>query len=93
MPTNKNALARYQVIDSCLTNKQKKYPKLADLQNKIDERLGIGEDENGISDSTVKNDIKAMKKLWNAFIDYNRERRGYYYTEENFSIKQFPSAI
>ncbi len=91
MPVNKNALARYHIIDSCLTNKQRKYPTLLQLREKVNEKLGLGNvEDDGISDSTIKSDFRDMEELWGTPIEYNNERRGYEYTEEDFSIKQFP---
>lgn len=85
MPANKNALARYRVIDDCLTNNMNRYPRLPDLIKKIGEKLG-----QSISDSMVNKDLRAMKELYGAPIRFNRERGGYEYEQEGFSIREFP---
>lgn len=85
MPVNKNALLRYRIIDSCLTNPMKKYPAMEFIIEKIEEQLG-----DSISASMFNKDISQMKNTYNAPIKFNRFHKGYYYTEDNFSIKEFP---
>jgi predicted DNA-binding transcriptional regulator YafY len=85
MPVNKNALLRYRIIDGCLTHKQRKYPTMAYLIEKIEEQLGTS-----VSESSINKDIQQMKSIYNAPIKYDRYRNGYCYTDENFSIKEFP---
>lgn len=85
MPRNKNAVLRYRIIDSCLTHKQHKYPNLQHLRQKIEEQLM---DE--ISESMLNKDLAEMKRIYNAPIRFDRFGGGYYYTEENFTIKEFP---
>ena len=85
MPVNKSALLRYRVIDGCLTNLQRKYPTMAFIIQKIEEQLGVS-----ISESTFSKDLQQMKQTYNAPIKYNKSHNGYCYTEEGFSIREFP---
>ncbi len=85
MPVNKNALLRFRIIDSCLTNPQRRYPAIEFIIQKIEEQLEVN-----ISASLFSKDIQQMKKIYGAPIKYDRNRSGYYYTEPDFSIKEFP---
>jgi predicted DNA-binding transcriptional regulator YafY len=85
MPVNKSALLRYRVIDSCLTNKRHAYPTMEYILEKIEEQLVTG-----ISPSMFNKDIQAMKADFNAPIKFDRTRKGYYYTQPDFSLKEFP---
>ena len=84
MPSNKNAGARYLIIDDCITNPLKKYPTLEYLLEKINDQ---GHD---ITKHSVSKDIEYMKKEFNAPIAYSNLNRGYEYTEKEFSLKKFP---
>lgn len=92
MPTNKNATARYLIIDSCLMKGSQQYPTKQDLQNKIDDELSkvTNSQYNGISESSVTKDIQAMKRLYKAPINYNRQNRVYEYTIKDYSIRKYP---
>lgn len=83
MPTNKSALLRYRIIDSCLTNTRRRYPTLQDLKKKIEEQL-----MDNISESMLNKDFEAMKRIYNAPIKFSRTNGGYYYEEDGFSIKR-----
>jgi len=87
MPKNKSALIRYRIIDSCLNNKQRPFPTLEYLAEKCAEKLGTD-----ISVSTIEKDIRAMKRSYphgfDAPIVYNKERKGYAYGEQGFSIAE-----
>ncbi|MEI7474807.1 MAG: WYL domain-containing protein [bacterium] len=85
MPSNKNAVLRYRIIDGCLTNPYHKYPSLDYIQKKIEEQLN-----NAISVSMIHKDFKSMKEIYSAPIKFNKIREGYHYTEDGFSIKEFP---
>lgn len=85
MPVNKNALLRYRIIDACLTNPQRRYPTMQQIMEKIEAQL-----EQSISDSLFSKDIQQMKRIYGAPIKFNRFHNGYGYTEEGFSIKEFP---
>ena len=75
---------RYRIIDQFLTNKQRKFPD----KNYIIEQLkdGVGE----VSNSTFDKDIAEMKNRFNAPIAFDRVHMGYHYTDNTFSLKQFP---
>jgi predicted DNA-binding transcriptional regulator YafY len=85
MPINKNALKRYRIIDECLTNPMRKYPKLPDIQQKIEAQL-----DQSISDSMINKDLKAMRDMYGAPIIFHKQHQGYCYAQEGFSIKEFP---
>ncbi len=85
MPLNKSAHLRYRIIDSCLTNPLRRYPTMEFIIEKIEEQTG-----HAISESMFSKDIQAMKQEYNAPIKYSRTNEGYYYTEDEFSIKEFP---
>jgi predicted DNA-binding transcriptional regulator YafY len=55
------------------------------IVNKIEEQLGTT-----ISDSLFSKDIQQMKRMYSAPIKFDRAHNGYCYTEEGFSIKEFP---
>ena len=85
MPVTKSAYTRYRVIDSCLNNKQRRFPTLEKLAAACYEKLGVD-----ISKSTIEKDINAMKEStprgFSAPIVYNKKEKGYAYAEEGFSI-------
>jgi predicted DNA-binding transcriptional regulator YafY len=85
MPANKSAMRRYQVIDDCLRNTMRRYPGVAQLRDKVQYTLGTS-----ISESMLHKDLAEMKALFGAPIAFDRARRGYYYTEADFSIRKFP---
>lgn len=85
MPVNKNALLRYRIIDKCLTNSLRRYPDMRYIIDCIEESLGCS-----ISDSMFNKDLQQLRQIYNAPLEYNREHRGYCYTQEGFSIKEFP---
>lgn len=85
MPINKNALLRYRIIDSCLTNPMRKYPTMEFILEKMESQL-----DESISDSQFSKDIQQMKRIYKAPIKFDRTHMGYYYTEPDFSIKEFP---
>lgn len=85
MPVNKNAMLRYRIIDSCLTNKMRRYPTLQDIIERIESQMGTS-----ISVSMINKDLKQMRDLYDAPIKYSHTQGGYFYTEENFSILDAP---
>ena len=89
MPANKYALLRYRIIDRCLTNTGKPYPTKEELRQACEEAL-YGSDGEHISISTVEKDLWAMRNEadlgFYAPIEYHRDERGYYYSEEGYSI-------
>jgi len=84
MPLNKDAYLRYRLIDQCLTNKQHKFPTKEYILSKIEEVIGR------ISVSSLEKDIGKMKELFDAPIYFDRARKGYCYTQEDFSLNGIP---
>ncbi len=84
MPLNKAASERHLVIDACLRNKQRPFPSKEYIVNKISEKLSE------VSAATFDKDIAAMKKTYGATIAYHKERKGYYYTDDVFTLDKFP---
>lgn len=91
MAVNKNALMRYRIIDRCLTNSARPYPTKADLQRACEEAL-YGSYRERISASTIEKDMWAMKNEsslgFYAPIAFNRDHRGYHYTDPDYSINE-----
>jgi predicted DNA-binding transcriptional regulator YafY len=85
MPVNKSAVLRYRIIDECLTNTMRKYPSKDFIIEQIEEKTG-----KEISASMLDKDIKGMKEMYGAPIAFDRLKKGYYYTQDGFSIKEFP---
>jgi len=89
MPKNKNASVRYDEIDRCLTNRLHKFPTLEYLAQKCSERVGLD-----IEEKTIEKDLFDMRHsaalAFYAPIAYNRQNRGYHYTEQGFSIRELP---
>lgn len=91
MAVNKNALMRYRIIDRCLTNSARPYPTKTELQRACEEAL-YGSYHERISASTIEKDMWAMKNEsslgFYAPIAFNRDHRGYHYTDPDYSINQ-----
>ena len=60
------------------------YPSKEYILKKVEDVVG------DVSISSLEKDFGKMKELFGAPIQYNRIHNGYHYTEENFSIKEFP---
>lgn len=86
---NKNAYARYRLIDHRLSNKSLQAPTLADLVEYVSEKLDMD-----ISVSSIQKDIYAMRYDTNlgfeAPIEFDRYKRGYVYTDPDYSISKMP---
>lgn len=85
MPKNKSAVLRYKIIDSCLRNTRRKYPSLEFIQEKIEDQLG-----EPISISMLNKDLAEMRTIYGAPIMYSKANKGYHYSEEDFSLQEFP---
>jgi hypothetical protein len=95
MPTNKNALIRYRVIDNCLRNRFRRWT-LDDLVDACSEALydmeGITK---GVCTRTVQSDIQMMRsdKLgYNAPIEVY-DRIYYRYSDPDYSITEMPLSM
>jgi predicted DNA-binding transcriptional regulator YafY len=84
----KNALARYYLINECLTNPRKKHWMAVELIKRF------GDNDINVSKRTLELDIEAMrydKRLnYHAPIEYSKKPKGYYYTDPDFSIEKLP---
>lgn len=90
MPHIKNALIRYRVLDKCLRNTYKPYPSKMDLRQACEEALYGDSNGEHICDSTIEKDMFAMRMEHDAPIKYSKKYKGYYYTDESFSINEVP---
>ena len=88
MPANKSALLRYRIIDGCLTNPHRRYPPIDFMINKIEDQISTT-----LSRSMFTKDLENMRIVYGAPIKFNRTKKGYCYTEPDFSIKEFPLTL
>ena len=76
---NKNASARYRLIDIRINMKQKNVPSLQDLVDFVSEKIG-----EKVSVSSIQKDIYAMRYDESlgflAPIEYDNYKKGYVYT-------------
>lgn len=83
----KNPYHRFQIINACFTNRQKRYWTKLELIDKLLEHDLI------ISERALKLDLQAMRydeRLgFMAPIVYCPKERAYYYSDPNYSINQF----
>lgn len=84
MPINKDAYLRYRIIDQCLTNTMRPFPDKNFILEKVEEVLGP------VSLSSLEKDFGKMREIFGAPIAFHHGRKGYYYNDPNFSIKEFP---
>jgi len=89
---NKNAYARYKLIDTRLRLKQQQAPKLQDLVDYVSEHLDMT-----ISTSSIQKDIYAMRYDsalgFDAPIEYDRYSRAYKYSDTDYSISNIPLSV
>lgn len=89
MPVNKEALLRYRIIDSCLRKTFERYVSLERIKQECFQILGTE-----VSDRTLKADLEAMRHDevlgYLAPIEYSYANKGYFYTDENYSIEKLP---
>ena len=90
MPVIKNALARYRVIDRSLRNKYNPFPSKATLRSACEEELFGTTLGVNICDSTIEKDLFSMRLEHDAPIKYNKQERGYYYEDKEYSIDEVP---
>jgi predicted DNA-binding transcriptional regulator YafY len=89
MATNKNAQLRYQILDRCFSNFQKRY-EIDDLLNEVNEQL-LDIYGTTVGMRQIRDDIKYMRDRvsFNAPIvayNYYGKRCYYRYSDRNFSI-------
>lgn len=94
MATNKNALIRYKVLDSCFRNPGKRYfidDLIAECESVL---LEIDPESNGISRRQIFDDIAFMesKEGWSIELDKLRDGKKVYYryADMSFSINNMP---
>ncbi len=84
MAAGKNPYVRYQVINGCFTNKQKRYWTIIELIRKLEEY------DFTVSERTVKLDLETMRhdsRLgFHAPIAFCRKERAYHYTDPDYTI-------
>ena len=94
MATNKNALIRYKILDSCFRNPGKRY-FIENLIEECDRILAeIDPDTKGISRRQIFDDIAFMESSEGWSIDLDRHKDGkrvyYRYKDLSFSINNMP---
>ncbi len=89
MAVNKSAFQRYRIIDRCIRNSARPFPSKEDLRRACEEEL-FGTDSVHICDSTIEKDLRYMRVEHDAPIRYNRLNKGYYYSDEDYSLDQMP---
>jgi len=94
MATNKNALIRYKVLDTCFRNPGRRY-FIGDLISECESvLLEIDPESNGISRRQIFEDIAFMesKEGWSIELDKLRDGKKVYYryTDMSFSINNMP---
>lgn len=88
MPPKSEAVLRYEVIDRCLTNIYKRFPSMEDLLYKCEREL-----KRSYTVHTIQRDIHAMKfdetLGYMAPIKFSKQNNGYYYDDDNYTIRTF----
>jgi predicted DNA-binding transcriptional regulator YafY len=91
MPLIKNAVARYYLIDECLTHPHHRYWTLEEILEKGEERDII------VSKRTLELDIQAMRYddrlRYYAPISYCKKNKGFYYTDQTYSVTKLPLTV
>jgi len=90
MPHIKNALIRYRIIDKCIRNQYKPFPSKRDLREACEESLFGSTGGAHICDSTIENDMYAMKMEHDAPIKYSKLEKGYFYEDKDFTLNDIP---
>ena len=90
MPAIKNALLRYRIIDRSIRNEYSPYQVKKDLRQLCEEEIFGSSDGSHICDSTIEKDLFAMRIEHDAPISYSKKKRGYYYSESDFSMDDVP---
>ncbi|MDD6929431.1 MAG: YafY family protein [Treponema sp.] len=77
--TRNNKVQRYRLLQIDEEIRSGKFPNATSLSKKIE-----------VSSRTIQRDIEYMRDMYNAPIEFDAYKNGYYYTEENFYIKSVP---
>ncbi len=93
MPVNKNALLRYQIIDSCLRNRGRLWT-WQDIQNEVNRKLREHDADNkGVGKTTIFEDLKDIEyRIYEADIERIPNGKTQYlrYRDPRFSINGQP---
>ena len=88
MPLIKNAVARYLLINECLTNARKRYWTLEEINNLAEDR------DLRVTKRMLEMDIQAMRYderlKYHAPIVYCKRNKGFYYADTDYSIDKLP---
>ena len=89
MPANLNALIRYKTIDICLSNRNRRWT-IGDLLDACSDALREHRgSETGVSERTLRDDIRVMRSNILGFNAPIKQRNGlYYYADPSYSIFQ-----
>ena len=74
-----NKVQRYRLLQIDEEIRSGKFPNATSLSKKIE-----------VSSRIIQRDIEYMRDMYNAPIEFDAYKNGYYYTEENFYIKSVP---
>ncbi|MBE6347668.1 MAG: YafY family transcriptional regulator [Spirochaetaceae bacterium] len=74
-----NKVQRYRLLQIDEEIRNGRFPNSTSLAKKIE-----------VSSRTIQRDIEYMKDMYNAPIEYDYQKNGYYYTELSFYIKSVP---
>ena len=90
MPAIKNALLRYRVIDRAIRNNYNPFPSKDQLRQACEEEIFGSLEGEHICHSTIEKDLFAMRMEHDAPIVYSKRERGYYYSEDTYSLEDVP---
>lgn len=90
MPVIKNALLRYRIIDRSIRNEYNPYPTKEQLRQACEEEIYGTSEGLHICHSTIEKDIFAMRMEHDAPIAYSKREKGYYYTNDEFTMDDVP---
>ena len=90
MPAIKNALLRYRIIDRSIRNEYNPYPTKEQLRQACEEEIYGTSEGLHFCHSTIEKDIFAMRMEHDAPIAYSKREKGYYYTNDEFTMDDVP---
>ena len=90
MPVIKNALLRYRVIDRAIRNNYNPFPSKEQLRQACEEEIFGSLEGEHICHSTIEKDLFAMRMEHDAPIVYSKKHRGYFYSDESYSLEDVP---
>ena len=93
MPAIKNALLRYRIIDRAIRNEYTPFPSKSILRQMCEEEIFGSSEGVHICDSTIEKDLFSMRMEHDAPISYSKKERGYYYSDNSFSMDDVPLTV